>query len=57
MFAIGVGKEVSVEELNRIATSEEYVFTVDNYSALERLKVLIAWKACHGMLVYVCVVA
>eukprot|EP00918_Siedleckia_nematoides_P051203 GHVU01112048.1.p1 GENE.GHVU01112048.1~~GHVU01112048.1.p1 ORF type:complete len:1244 (-),score=166.16 GHVU01112048.1:116-3619(-) len=47
IFAIGVGQKVDTEELYRIATSEDYVFTVENYAALDLLKQLIAWKACH----------
>lgn len=50
IFAIGVGRNVILSELKAIASqpSEQYVFQVDSYVALQRLKVLLAKRACEG---------
>lgn len=52
LFAIGVGKKYDRNELEKIANkpSDEYVFTVDNYSALKNILNVFAVKTCQGML-------
>ncbi len=47
---IGVGSDADTEELEAIASSpaEQNVFTVDNYSALQHIKDLLAIEACSG---------
>ncbi|XP_055879115.1 collagen alpha-6(VI) chain-like isoform X2 [Biomphalaria glabrata] len=48
VFAIGVGKSAKYDELETIASSprEEFVFSMDDFSALSRLRDLLAIKAC-----------
>ena len=46
VFAIGVGRQVDPKELNAIANSPKYVFTVDNYSALASIKKKLSQKVC-----------
>ena len=50
MFAIGVGTQYQLEELENIASQpyDTYVSTVDNYDALDGLKKELAWKTCKG---------
>jgi len=36
------------DELHSIASSEDLVFTVENYDALKKLKDILAWEACKG---------
>ena len=50
VFAVGVGGQYVLDELHAIASapSDDYVFTVDNYSALDRIKDLLAMKTCQG---------
>ena len=48
LFAIGVGDKVNRKELYNIASSEDLVFTVDGYGALDSLRNILAWKACPG---------
>ena len=50
VFAVGVGDEYVTDELNVIASapSSDYVFTVNNYAALDRIKDLLAMKTCQG---------
>ena len=50
VFAVGVGQDVDMQELNAIASepAEDYVNTVDNYDALNSIKELLAIKACQG---------
>lgn len=49
LFAIGVGKKYDRKELENIANkpSDEYVFTVDNYSALKNILNVFAVKTCQ----------
>ncbi|CAH1791712.1 unnamed protein product [Owenia fusiformis] len=49
MFAIGVGQDVSNQELNAIASepSENFVFKVYNFRALDKIRELLAIKACE----------
>lgn len=49
IFAIGVGRKVNKEELKQVATSEDYVYSVNNYAALEKLEKELARKTCQGM--------
>jgi len=46
-FAIGVGPYVNKNELQAIASSNDLVFEVDDYGALDGLKQILAWKACQ----------
>ncbi|KAH9492718.1 Collagen alpha-4(VI) chain [Bulinus truncatus] len=48
VYAIGVGKSVKDDELEAIASSprEEFVFNVDDFSALSQLRDILAIKAC-----------
>ena len=50
LFAIGVGQGVDETELAAIGSEpkEEYVFTVNNYDALNTIKELLSMKACEG---------
>lgn len=50
LFAIGVGAEVDRLELTSMAStpSDQYVFTVLNYAALETIKDLLTNKTCQG---------
>lgn len=52
LFAIGVGKRFDRQELESIANepAKEYVFTVDNYSALQKILKVFAVKTCQGIL-------
>ncbi|KAK3582071.1 hypothetical protein CHS0354_013449 [Potamilus streckersoni] len=49
MFAIGVGHNIDFVELGYIATDpdEGFLFNVDNYTALESIKGIIADKTCQ----------
>lgn len=49
MFAIGVGKRVSQEELRNIASDPnwEHVFEVDNYRALDSIKDTLTSRTCY----------
>merc|ERR1712168_235193 len=49
LFAVGVGNEIDQDELVAIASEDEnnkYIYQVDNYSALESIKELLAIGAC-----------
>ncbi|XP_064622375.1 collagen alpha-6(VI) chain-like [Lineus longissimus] len=46
VFAIGVGKKVSKQELRNIASGVEYVFPVDDYSKLKNIEFALAYRAC-----------
>lgn len=50
LFAIGVGRDYDINELYDIASepSSNYVFRARNYRTLDRLKNLLAVKACSG---------
>ena len=52
IFAVGVGRHVERRELEAIASSpaSQFVFRVDNYKALSKLRKLLAIKACEGKL-------
>ncbi|CAH1791714.1 unnamed protein product [Owenia fusiformis] len=49
VFAIGVGANINKKELEAIASDpdEQYVYTVDNYDALDTIKNMLAMKACE----------
>lgn len=49
LFAIGVGKKVSIEELQNIASDPdwEHVFEVDNYKALDSIKDTLTSRTCY----------
>lgn len=48
LFAVGVGLDLDLQELEKIASSPSryYTFTVESYSGLENIKDLLAIKAC-----------
>ncbi|XP_041349212.1 collagen alpha-6(VI) chain-like [Gigantopelta aegis] len=46
MFAVGVGNNVSREELISIAGKEDNAFTVANYSALQSIRDLLEYRTC-----------
>jgi len=48
VFAVGVGTAVVRKELEAIASAPDLVFQVDNYAALESLRLRLAWKACEA---------
>ena len=50
MFSIGVGHAIDETELAAIANKplKEYMFTVDNYNALNTIKEMLSIKACEG---------
>ena len=48
LFAIGIGDGVNKRELQGIAGNKNYAFTVDNYSALDSMKELLAIETCKG---------
>ena len=47
MMALGVGREVNVPELYDIASSEDDVFQVIDFKALDRVKEILALKICQ----------
>lgn len=49
MFAVGVGRDVTLAQLKIIASDENLVFTVTSYAELQSsLREKLAWKACHS---------
>lgn len=50
LFAVGVGRNLDMEELKTLASepTDHYTFLVDNYHGLERIKDLLAIKTCAG---------
>ncbi|KAK7474350.1 hypothetical protein BaRGS_00034398 [Batillaria attramentaria] len=46
VYAIGVGHEVSDQELHNIASDESHVFVVDNYHMLQSIEDRLAYEAC-----------
>lgn len=50
LFAIGVGSEIEEDELKAIANkpSSTYVFYVEDYIAISRIKEVIKQKLCEG---------
>lgn len=52
VFAIGVGRTVKRSELERIASQDGFVFTVDDYNDLNSLLSILAVKACPGRLAH-----
>lgn len=55
VFSIGVGRALDERELHLIAgqPSKDYVFKVDNYKALDKIKKILSTKACQGKIVFV----
>lgn len=51
LFAVGVGLDLDLQELEKIASfpSRYYTFMVESYSGLENIKDLLAIKACTGL--------
>ncbi|XP_045171316.1 cartilage matrix protein-like [Mercenaria mercenaria] len=47
VFAIGVGDDIDVKELNDIASRPEYVFEVNGYGALKQIENILAVKTCE----------
>ena len=56
VIAIGVGHQVDNKELEAIAGSDERVFTVNDYSALDTIKEAVLTKACGGYFNEICTV-
>lgn len=54
MFAVGIGKNVNRRELRGIASSpaDEYMFTVDDYEALDAIKNMLAVRTCKGTIFF-----
>ncbi len=48
VFAVGVGHNIKPSELVSIASTPDDVFQVDNYNLLERIKDMLAERACEG---------
>ena len=46
VFAIGIGHSVNRKELEKIASSEDYVFEVDTFDALKSIRKLLTIRAC-----------
>ena len=60
VFAIGIGSEVERSELEAIASepTEQYVFQVGDYTALQYIREILAIKTCEGrtsLYTYLCV--
>lgn len=53
VFALGVGKDVDLEELDAMASqpSNYYTFLVDGYEGLSNIRELLAIKTCTGELI------
>jgi uncharacterized protein YegL len=51
MFAVGVGN-AEESELRKIASSDDFVFYVDNFRMLDELKEKLSWKACASKQLY-----
>lgn len=49
VFAIGVGQEVTFQELHNIASDSDHVFEVSNYNMLEHIKDRLKYKACGNI--------
>lgn len=51
IFVIGIGNQVDTTELNAIASDpdKQFVFSVDNFEALDQIKEDLAIKTCTGM--------
>lgn len=51
MFAVGVGPEVDAQELSDISSDpdEDFVFSVDDYTALASVTKLLAQKTCKAV--------
>jgi len=48
IIAIGVGVNINRNELRSIASDPSRVFLADSYAALDGLRELLAYTACHG---------
>ena len=48
VFAVGIGTGVDDTELGHIASSEQYVFKIENFDAFETLKEELQSSACKG---------
>ena len=50
LFAVGIGNQVDVNELNDIASkpSDYYRFMVEGFAGLKKIKSLLALKTCSG---------
>lgn len=50
VFAIGIGGNINEKELKGIASrpSDEYMFQVEGYSALDAIKSSLAVRTCKG---------
>ena len=54
MFAIGVGNDTNKEELESIASSDQFVYEVGSYDALSGIKSTVANTACKCKIVLIC---
>lgn len=50
LFSVGIGRGVSIPELNAMATDPDstHVFTVDDFSKLSQIKALFQQQTCDG---------
>ena len=48
VFAVGIGTGVDDTELEHIASTEQYVFRIQNYDAFETLQAELQNSACNG---------
>ena len=50
VFSIGVGNDTSIDELNYMASNpdEDYVFQVEDYSSLEKIRLKMANNMCNS---------
>lgn len=46
VFAVGVGRDVSIEELKKVASNEEYVFHVTSFDMLAEIEYEFRMKVC-----------
>lgn len=51
IFAVGVGQDVDPDELEAIASrpQDQYVFNVEDFMGLQRIKNLLAKRTCEGI--------
>lgn len=48
VMALGIGAKVDREELEVIASKDDYVFNAESFEALDTLKKILALKTCEG---------
>lgn len=47
MFAVGIGRKVEDNELDSIASQEDFRFNVESFDGLETIRKMLTTKACH----------